>query len=749
MTWWRRTSPNPQPKPQPSRSARQKSLLVWIVGPATLGVFVGLGVYGLLPLDRLTPLVFDAYQRLHPRAEAGAPVTIVDIDESSMAKLGQWPWPRSTIGQIVDRLGELGAASIAFDMVFPEPDRSSLTQAAADLERAGAKVELPTGGPSLDNDTRLAEAFGRNNVVAGIVVSNETDNPLPAPKAGFSFAGADPHLYLPQNRGGVTDLKPLTDAAAGVGFFSFPPSTDGIVRVLPLISSAQGQLYPTLSLEALRVAQGAKSIIIRSTGASGDADTGVTAMTALRDGDLDVPTGPRGEFWVYFSGLPSMATIPAATLLDPKASAAIADKIAGHIILVGTSAVGLRDLVATPTDASMPGVRVHAEIIDQILGKTFISRPDWARGAEIFAALVLGFILVAIAQRAGAIASAGGAIVLVAVALGGSWAGFVDGQLLLDPILPAGAVLAVFAVTMPLLLLLTDREKQFVRGAFGRYLAPSLVERLSDNPNALKLGGETRELTTLFSDIRGFTSMSEKLEPDALTDLLNSFLTPMTDVLLNSEATIDKYMGDAIMAFWNAPLDIADHRRKSCLAALQMLDALNRLNAERGSQIRIGVGLNTGNACVGNLGSAQRFSYSAIGDSVNLASRVEGLTKSYGVSILTTEATRAGAAELAFLEADLVRVVGRREPVPVHVLLGDAAHAETPEFRALAAAHARLIAAYRAIEVEAAEAALAEATALAPPDFAKFYDLYAERLGEMRQAPPLAGWDGVFTSRQK
>jgi len=709
---------------------------------------VGLAGNGLTPLDRLSPLVFDAYQRIQPRAETGAPVTIVDIDEASIAELGQWPWSRTLVAAMVDRLGQMGAASIAFDIVFPEPDRTSLTRVAEQLRIAGAQVEIPSGA-TLDNDEAFATAIGRNYVVSGIVISDETRAPLPLPKAGFSYGGSDPLSYLSVHSGGAANLAGIDAAAQGTGFFSFFPETDGIVRKLPLVAAAQGRLYPSLGIEALRVAQDARSFTIRSTDASGEIPAGGPAMAALRVGAMEVPTGPNGEFWLYFSGLPSLTTIPAAALLDEARSAAFAEKVAGHLILIGTSAVGLRDLVATPTDAALPGVRVHAELIDQVMGETFLSRPDWARGAEIFAAIFLGLVLVAVAQRGAAVRSAIAAILLLGLAIALSWVGFSQFRLLFDPLLPGAAVALVFVVTMPLLLLLTDREQQFVRGAFGRYLSPQLVERLGDNPGALKLGGDLRDLTILFSDIRGFTGLSEKLQPTELTELLNSFLTPMTDVLLRSDATIDKYMGDAIMAFWNAPLDIADHPRKACLAALEMLASLDALNRQRGSSLKIGIGLNTGPSCVGNLGSAQRFSYSAIGDSVNLASRVEGLTKAYGVAILVTEATRAETPDLAFLEVDLVRVVGRAEPVPVHTLLGDAASAQTPAFQQLAAAHGRLITAYRAADIEAAEAALAEARQLGAGRVDDLYRLYAERLADMRLDPPAPGWDGVYTARSK
>uniref|UniRef100_UPI0025E6916F CHASE2 domain-containing protein n=1 Tax=Mesorhizobium sp. TaxID=1871066 RepID=UPI0025E6916F len=545
-------------------------------------------------------------------------VAVVDIDEASIGKVGQWPWPRTTIAELVDRLGSLGAAAVAFDMVFPEADRTSPLRAIAALEKAGVAVTVPPGA-ELDNDGVLGKAFARNPVVAGIAISNETQAHLPPPKAGFAFGGADPKSYLPSFRGGVANLPVLDRNAPGLGFFSFPLSGDGVVRSLPLLANAGGQLYPALAVEALRVAQGAGSFVVRSTGASGEADSGRQAMTALKVGALAMPTGPDGQFRVYYSGLPDLETIPAARLLDPGAAATLQQSVAGHVVLIGTSAVGLRDLVATPFQQAVAGVRVHAEIIDQIIGQEFLVRPDWADGAEILLAVVLGLAVLVVEWRTGALVSGLTALGLVTVALGTSWAAFIYGHLLINPIVPAGAILAVFTVTMPVLLLMADREKRFIRGAFAHYLSPALVGRLADNPASLRLGGEIRELTILFSDIRGFTSLSENLDPDALTRLLNGFLTPATDVLLKSEATIDKYIGDAIMAFWNAPLDIADHPRKACLAALRIQEAVEILNSEAGSALRVGLGLHTGQCCVGNLGSAQRFSYSAIGDSVNVA----------------------------------------------------------------------------------------------------------------------------------
>lgn len=734
-----------------SSANRRRGRLVWLVGLAAISFVILLKAWGQTPLERLTPLVFDLYQRLDPRPEAGAPIAVVDIDEASIAELGQWPWSRAIVARLVDRLGEMGVATIAFDVVFSEPDRTSLAQAAADLSNAGVPVDLPPEIAARDNDAILAESFARNSVTAGFVISDATGGAIAPPKAGFSFGGADPTTYLPPFGGGVVNLPELTQAAQGMGFFSFSRTIDGIVRSIPLVALSQGRLYPSLSVEALRVAQGAGSFVIRSTGASGEIDTGVAAMTALRTGALDVPTGPDGEFWVYFSGLPSMPVVPARAVLSTDAAVlqTTAAQLEGRIVLVGTSAVGLRDLVATPVSSSLPGVLVHAEIIDQIVGQMFLARPDWAEGAETAAGILLGLLLVLVAARASAIPTTTAAGLLLAASAGLSWYAFSVQRLLIDPILPAAVIAMVFFVTMPLLLLLTDREKQFVRGAFGRYLAPSLVERLADNPNALKLGGEMRDLTILFSDIRGFTTLSEKLDPDELTALLNGFLTPMTDVLLESQATIDKYMGDAIMAFWNAPLDIEAHPRRACLAALAMVERLETLNREREVPLAIGIGLHRGPACVGNLGSIQRFSYSAIGDSVNLASRVEGLTKGYGVSILVTETVHREAADLAYLEVDRVGVVGRAEPITVYALMGDAARATSQAFRDLSDNHDRMLAAYRNVDLDGAAAALQEARATAPGQVAGLYDLYAERIAAFRTDPPPAGWDGVYRATKK
>ncbi|WP_158499976.1 CHASE2 domain-containing protein [Stenotrophomonas pictorum] len=699
-------------------------------------------------LARLSDLLFDAFQRSAPRTASADPgVVVVDIDEASLQRVGQWPWPRDQIGQLVDTAGQLGAAAIAFDMVFTEPDRTSLGPQLQRLRAQGLDIRLPPQ-LALDNDALFAATIVRHPVVMGVAPADEVGRELPPPLAGLSFAGTDPRQYLPAVRGGLSNLPVLTAAASGLGSFSFPPAHDNIIRSMPLVTAAAGQLYPGLGVEALRVAQGASGLVLRSTDASGERGGGPLALMSVKVGALELPASGHGHLRLHYSGMPHMSVIPAWQLLQSDA-ARLAAKVEGRIVLVGTSAIGLRDIVATPLASAAPGVNVHAELIDQALNQQFLQRPDWARGAEVLVAVLGTLLLLLVLNGSRPLLSSAVLLGLLVAVLGGAWWAYRRHAWLLDPLPAVLCLLAVFLTLLPTLLFIGNREKRFVRSAFGRYLSPALVERLSHDAQALKLGGESRPITVLFSDIRGFTALSENLSPDALTSLLNRYLTPMTDVLLAHEATIDKYIGDAIMAFWNAPVDIAAHPRKACLAALGMVAAVDALNRESGGAIRIGIGLNTGEACVGNLGSQQRFSYSAIGDTVNLASRVEGLTKFYGVTVLVTGAVKMQATDLAFIEVDRVRVVGRSEPVVLHALLGNADLVADPAFQQYAQAHAQMLARYRAAEFDAAALALQVLREFpVAASLAALHDRYADRLEQLRAQPP-AQWDGIFTATAK
>jgi len=701
------------------------------------------------PFPRLQVLVFDTYQRLSPRTHGGAPVLIVDIDEQSIARIGQWPWPRSTLASMIDHLGALGAAAIVFDIVFSAPDRTSPARVLQRADIGAALAESDVDWSALDHDRQFAEALARNPSVAGALLSPDVEpGTIPPGKTGFSFGGTHPTAYLPDVGGVLTNLPSFDAAATGIGMISYRPEFDGVIRRVPLLFHADGALIPALSVEVLRVAQEASGIVARSTGASGEMDTGRAAMVALKVGHFEVPTDADGSLWVYYTDGSGVRVLPAHHLSGAQVDPALADQVAGHIVLMGSSAQGLRDQRATPISASVAGVTIHAEIIDQILSGVWLNRPDWAPGLEIAATVLLGLLAIAAIpflpvalNTVWALLLAGGAVLLC-------WFGFADYRLLLDPVPAVSAILVSFGAASAARLLVTENRERFVRQAFGQYLAPALVDRIARNPDELTLGGESRELTLLFCDIRGFTGISERLDPTELTRLLNDFLTPMTDVLLRNGATIDKYMGDAVMAFWNAPVRQDDHAASACRAALEMLAALDTLNAGRTEPLRIGIGLNSGICCVGNLGSTQRFSYSAIGDAVNVAARIESITKQYAVSNLVSETTAAHAPLVPKLEVDRVRVVGRAEPLTIFVLLTEADLRERND-DALAERHQDFLAAYYAGDLEAAGRALRRVDAMAPGSLSGLYAVYADRIAQMTATGVPEDWDGVFVASKK
>ena len=571
---------------------RRRYLAIWSAGLLTIALVIAAAYSPFSPLDRLNYLVFDTYQKLRPRPATESAVAVVDIDDESIRQFGQWPWSRTVLAKVIDRLAAAGASAIGLDIVLSEPDRTSPALAVAQLKGQGFQITFPGSAAELDHDRILAASFAKAPVVAGLVLSSGVMKPPPLPKAGFAFAGDSPAAYLPSYPGSVRNLTILDDAAPGIGVFSFPPAEDGVVRQIPLVSRYGENFYPTLSVEALRIAQGASSIIVRSTGASSELDTGHAGMTALKVGALEVPTGPDGKIWVYYSREPSSQIVPVHRVLS-ESDQELQSQVEGRIVLVGTSAVGLRDLVSTPLRAGLPGVLVHAEIIDQIINGKFLSRPDWAVGLEIAVAICLGLLVLLFLPWLSTLANVLVAAAALALSVGFGWLAFANYDLLLSPILPAQVCLLTYGVASGVRLLLSESESRYIRNAFSHYLSPAMVEQLVENPDALVLGGENRELTILFCDIRSFTSISETMEPTQLTVFLNNFLTPMTNVLMESGATIDKYIGDAIMAFWNAPIDVPGHRQRACESVLKMLEALGKLNETLEKPVRIGVGLNS------------------------------------------------------------------------------------------------------------------------------------------------------------
>jgi adenylate cyclase len=430
----------------------------------------------------------------------------------------------------------------------------------------------------------------------------------------------------------------------------------------------------------------------------------------------------------------------------------------GRIVLIGTGAEGLRDLVATPLVDQKLGVEVHAEVIEQIVNGQYLNRPDWWPGVEFLLILILGVGIAFSLPRLPALWGGLIAVAGVAAVGAGSWVAFSSAHTLFDPVYLMLTIGGTWSVGTIVSFYREERARAYIRNAFDRYLSPELVARIARDPGQLELGGEERDMTVLFCDVRSFSSISEKLSPQEIIRFLIEFLTPMTDILLISKATVDKYIGDAIVAFWNAPLPDPDHPRNAALAALAMIERLEKLNAENKDDpskvwpgvVRIGVGLNTGPCCVGNMGSAQRLSYSLIGDTVNLASRIEGLTKFYGVSIAIGSEMAGRIPDFALIEIDLVRVVGREAPERLFALMGSPEKAADPGLAELSAAWNAVLAAYRAQDWKGAEAALKVFGPHASTyGLEKLAGLYRERIGAFRESPPPAGWDGVFQATQK
>jgi adenylate cyclase len=717
-------------------------------------VAVYAGVFALA--DTLTTLrgnfqnvVFDQYQRWRPR-ERGASrlVRIVDIDDESIRRMGQWPWPRAQMARLVDALAGAKVAAIGFDVLFSEADR-----APAEASPAGQGVAT---GDS-EGDAAFARALVGQSVVLSELVTQTKLVGAVAAKSGFTFIGQDSTPDLPRLNGALGPLPVLAKGAAGIGFVNWQADADRVVRRVPLLIAVNGQIQPSFALECLRVAQGASTYLVKSADAGGSSLGQGAGVAAIKVGDVIVATQPAGDIRAYFATSDPSLSTPAWKLFQPGPD--LAD-LAGKIVVVGASASLLSDVVATPLNPSTAGVEALAQLIEQIVDGDALLRPDWAHGAEVAAATLLSLALLVATPLLSALWSALLGGLAVAAMAGGSWLAFTQDGWLLDPITPSFSAGAVFLAGVLALYSQKRHQLNETRSHFGRFVSPAVVARLAEHPEAIQLGGLQRTLTLMFCDIRSFTTLSEGLTAVELTHFLNEYLTPMTDAVLQEMGTVDKYMGDAIMAFWNAPLDDAAHAAHAVNAALAMrktLAALNRGWASRAAEsgrafqpVKFGVGLNTGECCVGNLGSTRRFDYSAIGDEVNVASRLEGASKVLGVDIVASDLTRADAPDFAWLEVDRLVLKGKTRPTPVYALAGDAATAVGAPFRELARRHDEILAAYRGRDFAAAGRLAEAAAALAPPEIQGLYaNYYQERFAFLAMSDLGPSWEPVFRLETK
>ncbi|HET6222398.1 MAG TPA: adenylate/guanylate cyclase domain-containing protein [Dongiaceae bacterium] len=729
-----------------------------LLGLALLVGLLALRAWDPGPVVAMRFKFFDVFQQWLPRQETGYPVVIVDIDEKSLAELGQWPWPRSVLASLVNRLRADGAAAIGFDVIFSEPDRNLsvdtarlLSLPAADLRQALTNLQT--------NDIIFADSLSGGRVVLGqLGLSPEERAPAPVRDAQTTPAliGGDPRPYLYSYAALLENIPPLAAAAAGRGSFSLVPEVDGIVRRVPLVTRVGDSIVPSLDAEVLRVATGQKNYAIRLERQWGGVTAGIAAVVVA---GVAITTDRHGMVYLRYGPHERARFVSASDAIagrvDPK-------RFAGHIVLVGTSAAGLRDLRQTPLDVAMPGVEVHAQLLESILAGTYLTLPSYAQGLELVITAFGGLMLILLVPMVGPRWTLTLHSVATAGLIAGSLFAFKELSFLFDWSFPTLSGTAVYLLLVYVKYTVEERQRRRITGIFGQYLSPVLVEQLARQPP--QLGGELRNMTVMFADLRNFTTISERLrnDPQGLTALINRFLTPMTMAVLAESGTVDKYIGDSLMAFWNAPLDIERHGAHACAAALAMAAGLDRLNDElRGEaepasvgaaappvSLGMGIGINTGECVVGNMGSTHRFNYSVMGDSVNIASRLESLTKLYGTGILISESTYAEAKEFAALEVDLVAVKGRREAVHVFALLGGPELAATPDFQALVEGQQRLLAAYRAQRWAEARQ-LIEAIEPGNERLSRLYRLYRYRLDAFERQPPDAGWNGVFTAETK
>ncbi len=708
---------------------------------------------------------FDVLQEIFPRAEGEHPVAVVDLDEESLKALGQWPWPRTLVAELTDRLTELGAAVIGFDVYFAEADRMSPALAAqsfAGLDAAtrAALEKLPS------NDTVFAAALRRGKVVLGETAKerdvSQADRPVN--KAPLAKLGSDPLPHLRPFPGVIRAIPELEQAAAGLGMVTIEPEPDGIIRRVPLVLAIGSELFPALSFEMLRVLVG-ESVAVR---------TGPQGIEGLLINPYVIPTDDNGRVWVNFAPHEKAIYVSAKDVINGSVDPA---RIAGKLVLIGTSATGLGDNKTTPLDAWLPGVEVHAQLIETVMSGTYLSHPDWAIGAEPALILAAGLVMIVLVPITGARWTLLVLLLIGASLIAGTAYLYRFHALMIDVSLPLLTTAALYTLLVYANYSREESQRREIRSAFGQYLSPVVVEQLARDPSRLKLGGDHRSMTFLFCDIRGFTAISERYreDPGSLIALINRYMTPMTDTIQAHRGTIDKYIGDAIMAFWNAPLDNEGHARDACVAALGMvreLETLNRalaaeaeaggterLRAEPGNGaaakprvftpgLTIGIGINTGACIVGNMGSEFRKNYTVLGDAVNLAARLESQSKNYGVTIVLGEETHKQVADFASIELDLIAVQGKAQAVHIFTLLGAAEFAATPSYRDLRTRHDAMLAAYRGQRWAEARALIASCRPLSRP-LDHLYDVYETRIELFETIPPPADWDGVHIAESK
>ena len=710
---------------------------------------VSIAGWSNVPLfKRIDFAVFDSYQRLSPRTyDPQSPVRVVAIDRAALERFGQWPWPRPVLAELVKRLQGLGAAAIGFDIVFSEPDRTSPEEIARSLAAATDEAVVGTAKDQT-HDMIFSKAIVGAPVVLAVIPTDTKVGGVPALKARASWLGTNARASLNGFGGADVNREVLSAAASGVGSIALTPEgrQDGIVRRVPLVVQRGEMEIPALTMEMLRVAQGARGYLVRGvTSPSGPRSTGV------KIGAIEIETAADTGVWIRYSGQRAARTLSAATLFSDDGSS-LRSEIEGRLVLIGATAPGLGDIKATPMSSTVPGVELHAELLEQILSGESLTRPDVMPGVERVSALAIGLVVALGFLFAGFFGGSAFALSLVGTVSVASFLIFRDQGILLGPTVPVLAGLGAWTAGGLVDYFGARFERREIRRQFEHFVAPDVIAEIAQNPNKhMTPGGEGRDLTILFSDVRSFSTISAGMTPQELIDWLNSYLTPMAEAILEEKGTIDKFIGDAIMAFWNAPRRDPDHARQAMRGALAMAKAMDDLNEKLQQEGRpvaqFGVGLNTGPCSVGRIGARKRLDYTCIGDAVNVASRVEGLTKMYGATILVGEDSAKGAPDFALVEVDRVEVKGREGvPLDIYALIGDETVANSENFQVTKTRWQGALQAYRDRAFDEADVAF---SALTDGSLGGPARLFQQRIAEYRIHPPHENWEATFRAETK
>ncbi len=704
-------------------------------------------------LQRINSLVYDLRLAFvdFPRIASSYPIVFVDVDEQSLEIVGRWPWSRSTIAELSRRLLEEGSLVIGFDVMFSEPEINPVRQIGEALGPVPAPVadRLQQLEQELDADERLARVLSEGDFVLGFLLHRDkstTGTPLKGqlpdpvyPKPVSSL----PEFLVTEMPAATANLPVLQSAAIAGGFITTIPDPDGLLRKTPAVLTFGDKLYPSLAVAMAQTLLFEDQLTLNTTRVGN-----ATALTSIEIADLEIPTDAKGNLLIpYRKGKPGYQTVSAADVLSGRTGEV---DLQNAFVIVGSSAIGLGDLVSTPVNPAMPGATVHARVLEGILTENLPYRPDWAPGAElaasVFAGLVLS-ILLPLLPPIGMIALAFGAVAGLILANGLLWA-----RLGVDLALAPVVLIAMVILLVNLLeqLLRENRGRKRIKKMFGEYVPAAHINAMLRDPKAYNFAGDSREMTVLFSDIRSFTTISESLSAGELKTMLNRYFTPITRTIFEHDGTVDKYVGDMVMAFWGAPLKDENHATHAVLAALSMLEITEKLKEDFRRdglpEINIGIGVNTGSMSVGDMGSNYRRAYTVLGDAVNLGARLESITKFYGAKLLVGPGTKAQATGVHFRLIDQIIVKGKNEAVRVYEPLGRVGEVDENVLAACEKHHAAHTAYCRQ---EWERAADIWRWLLAHEPQQRLYRVYLERIQALKENPPDPNWDGIFVHDSK